>query len=150
MDLILWRHAEAEDGPPDLERRLTPRGQKHAQQVAEWLLQRLPAKFVVLASPARRTQETARALGVAVRTVPALAPGASVEAILKAAEWPERKTSVVVVGHQPDLGRVALHLVACAAGDGTIKKGGLWWLTNRVRNDEAQVVVRAVVAPDLL
>jgi phosphohistidine phosphatase len=150
MDLILWRHAEAEDGPPDLERRLTPRGQKHAQQVAEWLLQRLPAKFVVLASPARRTQETARALGVAVRTVPALAPGASVEAILKAAEWPERKTSVVVVGHQPDLGRVALHLVAGAAGDGTIKKGGLWWLTNRVRNDEAQVVVRAVVAPDLL
>ena len=150
MDLILWRHAEAEDGPPDLERRLTPRGQKHAQQVAEWLLQRLPAKFVVLASPARRTRETARALGVAVRTVPALAPGASVEAILKAAEWPERKTSVVVVGHQPDLGRVALHLVAGAAGDGTIKKGGLWWLTNRVRNDEAQVVVRAVVAPDLL
>jgi phosphohistidine phosphatase len=150
MDLILWRHAEAEDGPPDLERRLTPRGQKLAQQVAEWLLQRLPAKFVVLASPARRTQETARALGVAVRTVPALAPGASVEAILKAAEWPERKTSVVVVGHQPDLGRVALHLVAGAAGDGTIKKGGLWWLTNRVRNDEAQVVVRAVVAPDLL
>ena len=150
MDLILWRHAEAEDGPPDLERRLTPRGHRHAQHVAEWLLQRLPAKFVVLASPARRTQETARALGVAVRTVPALAPGASVEAILKAAEWPERKTSVVVVGHQPDLGRVALHLVAGAAGDGTIKKGGLWWLTNRVRNDEAQVVVRAVVAPDLL
>jgi len=150
MDLILWRHAEAEDGPPDLERRLTPRGQKHAQQVADWLLQRLPAKFVVLASPARRAQDTARALGVAVRTVPSLAPGASVEAILKAAEWPERKSSVVVVGHQPDLGRVALHLVAGAAGDGTIKKGGLWWLTNRVRNDEAQVVVRAVMAPDLL
>ena len=150
MDLILWRHAEAEDGPPDLERRLTPRGHKHAQHVAEWLLQRLPAKFVVLASPARRAQETARALGVAVRTVASLAPGASVEAILKAAEWPERKSSVVVVGHQPDLGRVALHLVAGAAGDGTIKKGGLWWLTNRVRNDEAQVVVRAVMAPDLL
>ena len=150
MDLILWRHAEAEDGPPDLERRLTPRGHKHAQHVAEWLLQRLPAKFVVLASPARRAQDTARALGVAVRTVASLAPGASVEAILKAAEWPERKSSVVVVGHQPDLGRVALHLVAGAAGDGTIKKGGLWWLTNRVRNDEAQVVVRAVMAPDLL
>lgn len=150
MDLILWRHAEAEDGPPDLERRLTPRGHRHAQRVAEWLLQRLPAKFVVLASPARRTQETAQALGAAFRTVPALAPGASVQAILKAAEWPARKSSVVVVGHQPDLGRVALHLVAGAAGDGTIKKGGLWWLTNRVRNDETQVVVRAVVAPDLL
>lgn len=150
MDLILWRHAEAEDGPPDLERRLTPRGQKHAARVAEWLLQRLPARFVLLASPARRAQETAQALGVAFRTVPALAPGAAVGAILSAAEWPERKSAVVVVGHQPDLGRVALQLVAGAAGDGTIKKGGLWWLTNRVRNDEAQVVVRAVVAPDLL
>jgi phosphohistidine phosphatase len=150
MDLILWRHAEAEDGLPDLERRLTARGQKHAARVAEWLLQRLPAKFVVLASPARRAQETAQALGVAFRTVPGLAPGAAVEAILKAAEWPERKSSVVIIGHQPDLGRVALHLVSGAAGDGTIKKGGLWWLTNRVRNDESQVVVRAVVAPDLL
>lgn len=150
MDLILWRHAEAEDGPPDLERRLTPRGHKHATRVAEWLLQRLPAKFVVLASPARRAQETAQALGVAFRTVDALAPGASVQAILKAADWPDRKSAVVIVGHQPDLGRVALHLVSGAAGDGTIKKGGLWWLTNRVRNDETQVVVRAVVAPDLL
>jgi phosphohistidine phosphatase len=150
MDLILWRHAEAQDGAPDLERRLTPRGHKHAARVAEWLRQRLPARFVVLASPARRAQETAQALGVAVRTVASLAPGASVEAILKAAEWPERKSAVVVVGHQPDLGRVALHLVAGAAGDGTIKKGGLWWLTNRVRNNEAQVVVRAVVAPDLI
>jgi phosphohistidine phosphatase len=150
MDLILWRHAEAEDGAPDLERRLTPRGQKHAARVAVWLQQRLPAKFVVLASPARRAQETAQALGVPFKTVAALAPGAAVAAVLEAAEWPERKTAVVVVGHQPDLGRVALQLVAGAAGDGTIKKGGLWWLTNRVRNDEAQVVVRAVVAPDLI
>jgi phosphohistidine phosphatase len=150
MDLILWRHAEAEDGSPDLERRLTPRGHKHAARMAQWLLQRLPAKFLVLASPARRAQETAQALGVAFRTVPSLAPGATVQAILKAAEWPDRKSAVVVVGHQPDLGCVALHLVAGAAGDGTIKKGGLWWLTNRVRNDETQVVVRAVMAPDLL
>jgi len=150
MDLILWRHAEAGDGLPDLERRLTPRGQKHAARMAEWLLRRLPAKFVVLASPALRAQETAQALGVAFRTVRGLAPGASVQAVLEAAEWPERKAAVVVVGHQPDLGRVVLHLVAGAAGDGTIKKGGLWWLTNRVRNDETQVVVRAVVAPDLL
>lgn len=150
MDMILWRHAEAEDGPPDLERRLTPRGHKHAARVAHWLLQRLPAKFLVLASPARRAQETAQALGVAFRTVPSLAPGATVQAILKAAEWPDRKSAVVVVGHQPDLGRVAVHLVAGAAGDGTIKKGGLWWLAKRVRHDETQVVVRAVMAPDLL
>ncbi|HKI65200.1 MAG TPA: histidine phosphatase family protein, partial [Burkholderiales bacterium] len=59
MDLILWRHAEAEEGGPDLERRLTPRGHKHAARVAGWLLQRLPSKFTVLASPARRALQTA-------------------------------------------------------------------------------------------
>ena len=150
MDLILWRHAEAEDGAPDLERRLTPRGQKHAARMAEWLLQRLPAKFIVLASPALRAQETALALGVAVRTVERLAPGASVAQILEAAGWPDRKNAVVIVGHQPDLGRTAAQLVSGAATGWSIKKGGAWWLTNRMREDEAQVVVRAVVAPDLL
>ena len=150
MDLILWRHAEAEEGSPDLARRLTQRGHKHAVRMAEWLQQRLPAKFAVLASPAERTRQTALALGAPFRTVDALAPGAGVKAVLDAAEWPERKGAVIVVGHQPDLGRVAAYLISGAAADWTIKKGGVWWLTNRVRNDEAQVVVRAVVAPDLL
>jgi phosphohistidine phosphatase len=150
MDLILWRHAEAEDGPPDLERRLTPRGHKTAARVAAWLQQRLPAKFVVLASPAMRAQETAQALGTPLRTVASLAPGATVKAILEAAEWPGRKASVIVVGHQPDLGRAAAYLVSGVDASWSVKKGGLWWITNRVRDDEAQVVVRAVVAPDLL
>jgi len=150
MDLILWRHAEAEDGPPDLERRRTPRGHKHAAHVAGWLLQRLPAKFVVLASPARRAQETALALGVPLRTVPSLAPGAAVRDILAAAEWPERKSAVVVVGHQPDLGRTAAFLLSGSEAPWSLKKGGAWWLSSRTREDAAQVVVRAVVAPDFV
>jgi phosphohistidine phosphatase len=150
MDLILWRHAEAEDGAPDLERRLTARGQKHAARVAEWLLQRLPAKFLVLASPALRAQATAHALGVPVRTVATLAPGADVRAVLEAAGWPDRKSAVVVVGHQPDLGRTAAFLVSGAQGSWSVKKGGLWWLSDRAREEGAQVVVRAVVTPDFL
>lgn len=150
MDLILWRHAEAEDGLTDLERRLTPRGQKHAARVAEWLLQRLPAKFVVLASPARRAQETAQALGVPLRTVASLAPGAAVRDILAAVEWPERKSAVVVVGHQPELGRAVAFLVAGAEAPWSLKKGGAWWLSSRTHDDAAQVVVRAVVAPDFV
>ena len=150
MDLILWRHAEAEYGPPDLERRLTPRGHKHAAHVAGWLLQRLPAKFVVLASPARRAQETALALGVPLRTVASLAPGAAVRDILAAAEWPERKSAVVVVGHQPDLGRTAAFLLSGSEAPWSLKKGGAWWLASRAREDAAQVVVRAVVAPDFV
>ncbi|MGH8736833.1 MAG: SixA phosphatase family protein [Burkholderiales bacterium] len=150
MDLILWRHAEAEEGGPDLERRLTARGLKHAGHAAAWLLQRLPSKFTVIASPARRTRETAEALGVKFRTSPKLAPGALVAEVLAAAEWPERKGAVVVVGHQPALGLAAAYLVCGSKDEWTIKKGGLWWLSNRVRDDDSQVVVRAVVAPDLL
>jgi len=150
MDLSLWRHAEAEDGAPDLERRLTAKGVKHAARVAEWLLQRLPAKFLVLASPAVRAQATAQALGRPVRTVPTLAPGADVRAVLEAAGWPERRSAVVVVGHQPDLGRVAAFLLSGATQAVSVKKGGLWWLSDRAREDGAQVVVRAVVTPDFL
>jgi phosphohistidine phosphatase len=150
MDLILWRHAAAEAGAPDLERRLTPRGREDASRVAAWLRERLPADFVVLASPARRAQETARSLAPEPQTLPGLAPGATVEAILDAAGWPDGQRAVVVVGHQPDLGRAALRLAAGAAGDGAIAAGGLWWLRSRPRGKGAAAVVHAVLAPDLV
>jgi len=150
MELILWRHADAAEGEPDLERRLTPKGHKQAERVAKWLLARLPSRFVVLASPARRAQETAAALGVSVKTVEALAPGAGIEEILGAAGWPEAKRPVVVVGHQPDLGRAAAYVVSGARTSWSVKKGGLWWVEARERDEARQVVVRAVLAPDLL
>ena len=150
MDLILWRHAEAEDGVPDLERRLTAKGRKQAERVAQWLLQRLPARFVLLSSPATRAQQTAEALGVPIKTDRTLAPGATPAAIVKACGWPDYKGAAVIVGHQPDLGRLVNHLVAGGAMNVSIRKGGLWWISNRVRDEKDQVVVRAVVSPDLL
>jgi len=150
MDLILWRHAEAEEGGADLERALTPKGRKQAERVAEWLLQRLPGTFAVLASPAIRAQQTAEALQVKFKTVKALAPGATVKDILESAGWPDHKGAVVVVGHQPDLGHAVSFLISGSPADTSVKKGGLWWLSDRVRDEENQVVVRAVVSPDLL
>ena len=149
MDLIIWRHAEAEDGVPDLERKLTAKGRKQAERVAQWLLQRLPARFTVIASPATRAQQTAEALGVPVKTERTLAPGATPAAILKACGWPDGKGAVVVVGHQPDLGRALAHLLG-AQGGYSVKKGALWWISNRVRDEKDQTVVRAAVSPDLL
>jgi phosphohistidine phosphatase len=149
MDLILWRHAEAEDAVPDLQRKLTAKGRKQAERVAQWLLQRLPARFVVIASPAARAQQTAEALGVPVKTDRTLAPGAAPGTIMKACGWPDYRSAAVVVGHQPDLGRAAAELLGARAGF-SIKKGGLWWISNRVRDEKDQVVVRAVVSPDLL
>lgn len=144
MELILWRHADAEDGAPDLERKLTKKGRKQAARVAEWLLEHLPKDFVVIASPAVRAQETAEALGAKIKTVDRLAPGASVKAILQAAGWPDGDGTVIVVGHQPDLGAAAAHVCGVAA-QWSLKKGGLWWFA-----DSHPVEVRAVISPDLL
>ena len=149
MDLIIWRHAEAEDGMPDLERKLTAKGRKQAERVAQWLLQRLPSRFAVIASPAARAQQTAEALGVPVKTERTLAPGAAPAAIIKACGWPDYKSTAVVVGHQPDLGRVLAEVLGAKSGF-SVKKGGLWWISNRVRDEKDQTVVRAVVSPDLL
>ncbi|MFO0461355.1 MAG: SixA phosphatase family protein, partial [Burkholderiales bacterium] len=80
MDLSRWRHAQAEDGPPDLERRLTARGREDAKRVGAWLRERLPSAGVrVLSSPAVRARQTADALGLRYEVVDALAPGADVD-----------------------------------------------------------------------
>jgi len=55
-----------------------------------------------------------------------------------------------VVGHQPELGRVAAFVVSGQEASWSVKKGGLWWLSDRVREEGAQVVVRAVVTPDFV
>src|SRR5262245_7798532 len=148
MDLILWRTAEAEENSKDLERRLTPKGRRQCERVAEWLDRRLPARFAVISSPALRAQQTAQTLGIPVKPEKALGPGASPREILEAAGWPGYKGVVVVVGHQPDLSGVLAELFS--GGRWSVKKGGLWWVTNRVRQEQAQVVVRAVISPDLL
>jgi phosphohistidine phosphatase len=114
------------------------------------MLQRLPARFAVISSPATRAQQTAEALGVPVKTDKALAPGATPAAIVKVCGWPDNKGAVVLVGHQPDLGKLVGQLVAGSAMNCSIRKGGLWWISNRVREEKDQVVVRAVVSPDLL
>ena len=151
MDLILWRHAEAEEGEgttPDHKRRLTARGEKQARQVARWLRERLPRKHRILVSPAERTQQTAHALELPYEIDPKLGIGATVMDVLTAAGWPEQSGAVLIVGHQPTLGRVAALLLGGEEADWSIKKGGVWWFSNRVRNDETQTVLRAVLNPD--
>ena len=147
MELILWRHADAADGLPDSERRLTSKGQKQAERMAEWLLERLPKDARVLVSPARRAQETAQALGRKFETCSDLDTSATAHAVLKAAGWPKGDRVVVLVGHQPTLGEAAALLITGQAGALSVKKGAIWWFSRR--RDEA-TVVRAVVSPDLL
>jgi phosphohistidine phosphatase len=149
MDLILWRHADAFDGVPDMQRALTAKGSKQAKDVAKWLNARLPADARILVSPAVRAQQTAEALERPFQTVAELAPGADATAILLASGWPEGAGTVLVVGHQPTLGQAAAMLLFGEERELSLKKGGLVWLTNRVRRDERQTVLKAAMSPEL-
>lgn len=153
MDLILWRHAEAEEGGaklPDARRRLTERGEKQARQMARWLHDHLPKKVRVLVSPAQRTQMTAHALGMHFEREPRIGVGADAADILAAAGWPDADGAVLVVGHQPTLGRVAALLLGGEEADWTIKKGAVWWFSNRTRQGETQTVLRGAIGPELV
>jgi phosphohistidine phosphatase len=150
MDLILWRHADAEDGAPgkpDGERALTAKGEKQARRMAEWLEKRVPAGARVLASPAQRAQQTARAYTRRYETSRDVGTEADARAVLKATGWPDAEGAVIVVGHQPTLGQVAALALTGRPADWGVKKGAVWWLESRGGDD---VIARAVVAPDMI
>jgi phosphohistidine phosphatase len=150
MELILWRHAEAVDSVPDMSRALTPKGRRQAEQMARWLRKHLPERTRVLVSPATRAQQTAQALTADVELEPAIGPGASFGSVLSKAGWPDAGGAVLVVGHQPTLGQVAAMLISGHPDDWTIKKGAIIWLSRRMREEHGQVLLRAVMAPDML
>jgi phosphohistidine phosphatase len=150
MELLLWRHAEAEAGEPDLGRVLTSKGQKQAIRIAEWLERNLPGNCRVLVSPAERAQQTVAALPRKARIVEELAPNRGVSELLHAAGWPTARETVLVVGHQPTLGEVASLLIAGSSQGWVVRKGAVWWIGSRTRDGVPQTFLRAVANPDLI
>jgi phosphohistidine phosphatase len=153
MDLILWRHAEAIDLElvgDDMARYLTPRGEKQAARMAGWLDRQLPGGAKIYASPATRAEQTARALERKFKLSPALAPLASAEQLLELAQWPHGKGCVLLVGHQPTLGQVIARLLGMQAHECAVKKGAVWWLRHRERDEGGQTAVVTVQSPELI
>jgi phosphohistidine phosphatase len=150
MELILWRHAEAEMGEPDEGRALTAKGHKQASRMAEWLDHNLPNSCRIMVSPATRAIQTAEALKRKFKIVPDLAPDSTAERILSAAHWPDSREPVLIIGHQPTLGQVASTLLTGSPQDWTIRKGNVWWIVRRERDDTHDHFIRSVMAPDLL
>ena len=153
MDLILWRHAEAADperGQSDMQRALTPKGQKQARRMAEWLTSQLPESCKVLVSPALRTLQTVEPLGRKFKVMPELAPGADPHEVLRAANWPNARDPVLIVGHQPTLGQVAALLMSGQAQYWEMKKASAWWFVQREPADPGSLYLKAVMAPDLI
>lgn len=150
MQLILWRHAEAENGEADLSRALTPKGIEQARKMASWLKPQLPKNIQILTSPALRTLQTVEALNMPYTCLDALAPGCSAQTLASLAQWPSNDESVLIVGHQPTLGILA---ALCMSGDTqtwSIKKGAVWWISSRIRNDEVHGVLKLAMTPDVL
>lgn len=153
MDLVLWRHAEAEDEMPqgdDMRRPLTPRGEKLAARMAAWLDRQLPDVTRIWVSPARRAEQTALILGRKYKVSAEIAPGATPDQLLALVQWSQAKGTVLVVGHQPTLGQVAARLLGLRVEACAIRKGAIWWLRQRERDGVAQTVLLSVQSPELL
>ncbi len=157
MDLILWRHAEAEDLEEteegcgaDLSRRLTPKGERQALRMAAWLDRQLPEGVRVYCSPAVRTEQTVIALGRKYKARDELCPDGTVEELLQLVQWPDARQPALVVGHQPTLGRTVARLLDWREEDCSIRKGSVWWLRQRERDGCAQTVIVTVQTPELL
>lgn len=152
MELILWRHADAEPGMPgqDMARALTAKGRRQAAKVGEWLDRKLPHNCRILASPALRTVQTAEALGRSFKTDAALAPDAAASAVVAAAHWPDSREPVLIVGHQPTLGQVAALLIAGIEQDWAIRKGSVCWIAQKADEEVEAVYIKTIIGADMV
>ena len=118
--------------------------------MAEWLKPRLPDGTRLIVSPATRTQQTAAALSSQFETLKEIGPGAPAKAILYAAGWPEGKGAVLVVGHQPTLGEVAAQLMSGSSQGWSMRKGAVWWFSQKQKGLSSELLLRAVISPDMI
>jgi phosphohistidine phosphatase len=109
MKVVLVRHAESVPGDPDELRTLTPTGHEQARRLGERLRADGVEPDAVLTSPLLRARETAARLGFGEpEPVDSLGPGATPDDLRAAVAG--RGDTVVVVGHQPDCGRITAAL----------------------------------------
>ena len=110
--MILVRHAHSDPGDPDELRPLSVRGRDEARALGERLAAEQPD--LVVSSPLLRARETAAAIakaaGAELRVDERLAPGATADDLVAAAEGAGAGETVVTVGHQPDCSEIALAL----------------------------------------
>jgi phosphohistidine phosphatase len=141
MEIYLVRHAQAgerdpERWPDDSQRPLTKKGIRRFERSAKGIVSLVPEVDVVLASPYRRTWQTAEILEDAGWPGPLRLdeliksePGALFRALTRY----EDLSSIALVGHEPHLSRFATALLGRAPW-GEMKKGALAKLSQEALN----------------
>ena len=153
MDLILWRHAEAvptEEGLTDSNRPLTLRGERQAKRMSQWLERQLPEGAKVFCSPTVRTQQTVLPLGRKFKLRDEISPQGTVEHALELAQWPTAKNTVVMGSHQPLIGQMVSLLFGLPSHEMMIKKGSVWWIRYKIKDEQPQITLLTVQSPELL
>lgn len=112
MELVLLRHAKAEDCSPGLadeERNLTPKGRKRARSVAKGLSRYLEGTNTIQVwySPALRSRETAAILAevlgkVTMKEFQSIYSG-YLEQLVEEWQQAAENEAIVIVGHEPYL-----------------------------------------------
>lgn len=124
--LYLLRHAKsswADSALDDIDRPLNRRGVESCGLLGRYLARHGAIPDLVLCSPARRTRETvelvAQYLDRPMKTAvhPALYLGSPAEILRAIRNADDGAKSLMVVGHNPDLGLLARSLARASAGD---------------------------------
>jgi phosphohistidine phosphatase len=133
-ELYLVRHAIAaergEEWPDDTKRPLTERGIARFKEVVAGLRWLDVALDEIITSPLVRAKQTAELLATGiegkpvVRLLDALAPGHGPATVMTQLAKLTRGSRIALVGHEPDLGELAAHLVG-ASRPMPFRKGGV-------------------------
>ena len=116
MNLYLIQHAEAVDKSVDLERPLTEKGRADIVKVAAYTAKKGgPSVLAVTHSGKLRARQTAELFAFEIESLQGVVAVKDLEPDADPAIWVERlglmEDDVVIVGHQPHLGRLASVLV---------------------------------------
>jgi len=146
MKIIIARHGSAEDksaSDQDADRNLVKEGREQAQLIGEVLAATLEKVDAIWTSPFARAKQTAEIAGKPLKLKPVLEENLAIGGDIEQLCWKmqrEAMSTIMLVGHQPDLGRLAARLLGFVS-EVSLKKGGLCVVETR---DPSKPVGRAV------
>jgi phosphohistidine phosphatase len=135
MQIYILRHGRAHSAPPaepsGADPSLSEEGLKGMEASAREMATLVPGFDIILTSPRKRADETARIVArllnctEAVIISPALSPGATPEDLLKEIARYSEMERLLLVGHEPDLGRLASALLGEGGARVEFQRGAL-------------------------